>query len=319
MKYAEGEFLIDIQYDIAPWVDIKFTYADGQKSSFSAQDQNEDIEYTDNNKEDFRKLIERKTLPSESPETVYFNYIVPLIMGYPHPDEEGKVFDGILGSSITVSDIKWDVLLQEIQNGNSLTTKINNSELQAQLEKVKKIKGKSPPEMEKIVTVFDKIKDTLTFYKDEVYNKIELFPEVQKKLDDLKKKTILDETGTILTKTLSASAEEDIRWFNIDILKQLFPDILSKSRYFLKRDTLKELAEKYKFTLSFPVYDTFLYRKLCGNFYGNVTIFFASQDDRNAFVDNGFSVREGYRGNNVNNGKGEMIKVIQENLFLLIS
>lgn len=64
-------------------------------------------------------------------------------------------------------------------------------------------------------------------------------------------------------------------------------------------DTIKKLVNNFKYILCFPVYDTYIDKRLYGNFYGNVIIFFGFENDRDEFLNN-------HREN------------IEENLFLLI-
>ncbi len=139
-------------------------------------------------------------------------------------------------SFITVDNISnWNSLLLIIKGDTKsfanklLTSKLNKTE---QLAKVKTIDiNQLTDELkEDIVAVFNAIKDNLTFYKDEVAGKdIKFSSEVQKELSDLKK--IFDESGGLKKEEygLSDSQKEDIKWFNIAILKNIFPQCLSKS------------------------------------------------------------------------------------------
>ncbi len=148
------------------------------------------------------------------------------------------------GSSlITMGNISnWDALLFEIQGDTkSLTKRLLMSKLEetTQLEKFKTIDvDQLTDEMkEGIVAAFNAIKDNLKFYKDEVAGKsINLSPEVQKELNNLN--AILEESGKLKKEEcdLSDSQKEDIKWFNIAILKNLFPQILSKSHNSLRKD-----------------------------------------------------------------------------------
>jgi len=138
-------------------------------------------------------------------------------------------------SLITVGNIyNWDDLLFEIQGDTkNLTTKLLTSKLEEadQLEKIKTIDVDQLTDelKEYIVAAFNAIKDNLTFYKDEVVgNDIILSSEVQEELNNLKE--ILEESGELKKEeyNLSDSQKEDIKWFNIAILKKLFPQVLSK-------------------------------------------------------------------------------------------
>ena len=138
-----------------------------------------------------------------------------------------------VGSSlITEGDISnWDALLLEIQgDANKLTTKLLTSKLQGHNWSETSKTPLTVEEKEDIVAAFNAIKDNLTFYNNEVFGKgINLSPEVQKELNDLKE--ILEESGELKNEyDLSDSQKEDIKWFNITILKNLFPQILSKSQ-----------------------------------------------------------------------------------------
>ncbi|MGR3174573.1 MAG: hypothetical protein ACUZ8N_08255 [Candidatus Scalindua sp.] len=72
-----------------------------------------------------------------------------------------------------------------------------------------------------------------------------------------------------------------------------------EKEYLLKAETIRELVNKYKYILCFPVYDTFINKSLYGNFYGNITIPFEFKHDRDVFLK-------------------KHKRKIEENLFLLI-
>jgi hypothetical protein len=187
LLYAKGELLMEEGFEkkfrIYPWINMTFVYKSGVRiRSLSSQEKQsdgkqKDIEYTETSKEEEIDKIEDMESPASSKD-VYFNYIIPLIAGYPHPDEtkreKGLIFDG------------------------------------------SKSKDK---------------KENETFLIDD--------------------------------------------------------------------STIKNLINKFKYILSFPVYDTFIDKTLYGNFFGNITILFAFKDDRDEFLE-------------------EHQRKIEENLFLLI-
>ncbi len=153
-------------------------------------------------------------------------------------------------SLITLANINWAALLLEIKRDTkNLATKLLTSELD--LNQLDNIKGLEVNQLtdkmkENIVGALNEIKDNLTFYKDEVAGKgIKLLPEATKELNNLKE--ILDESGKLKIKEsiLSDSQKEDIKWFNIAILKKFFPQILSKSQFnWVKTCILKLVKNK---------------------------------------------------------------------------
>ena len=182
LLYTKGELLTEESfndnYRIYPWIDMTFVYESEVKiRSLSSQ---KEIEYTEATKEEsINKLKKNKITNESSKYKTYFNYIVPIIMGYDHPDpdKEELLYDGCYA----------------VENAGEST--------------------------------------------------------VQK--------------------------------------------------FLLEDKTIKDLVRKFKYILCFPVYDTFIDKKLYGNFYGNIIIFFAFEDDRDEFLK-------------------EHQRKIEENLFLLI-
>ena len=157
-------------------------------------------------------------------------------------------------SSITVDNIdNWRALLVIIQGDTeNFTTKLLTSKLKKanQLEKFKRIEvNQLTDEMKKnILEAFNTIKDSLTFYKDEVADKgIKLSPALQKKLNNLKE--ILEESGKLKKKEsdLSDTQIKDIKWFNISILEELFPQILSIQKIMEFYDVLNLSIDETKY------------------------------------------------------------------------
>ncbi len=124
-------------------------------------------------------------------------------------------------SSITVDDISdWDSLLLEIEGE---TKDLSKKRLTSKLKITCQLGDQITNEMKKcIVSAFNTFKDNITFYKDEIAgNGINLSPDLRKCLNDL------EESGEFKKKEsdLSDTQKEDIKWFNIDILKNFFPQI----------------------------------------------------------------------------------------------
>jgi hypothetical protein len=113
LLYTKGELLTDFKnFNIYPWINMTFVYEhDVRIRSLSSQEKQsdgkqKDIEYTEATfKSEISKIQENNkgnvaNAPpkDEDINKVYFNYIAPLISGYPHPDEikrkEGLLFDG---------------------------------------------------------------------------------------------------------------------------------------------------------------------------------------------------------------------------------
>ncbi|MBT6561949.1 MAG: hypothetical protein HON76_05420 [Candidatus Scalindua sp.] len=189
LLYTKGELLTEERfkdnYRIYPWIDMTFVYESEVKiRSLSSQEQlsggsQKDIEYTEATfKEEIDKLKKFKITNVSSKYITYFNYIVPLIMGYDHPDPDKK-------------GLRYD--------GSYVT--------------------------------------------QEGGKKVSMF--------------LLDDKA------------------------------------------IKNLVKKFKYILCFPVYDTFIDKKLYGNLYGNIIMFFAFEEDRDEFLE-------------------ENQRKIEENLFLLI-
>lgn len=80
---------------------------------------------------------------------------------------------------------------------------------------------------------------------------------------------------------------------------ELFDGKNGENEFLIEVKIIKKLVNKYKYILCFPVYDTYIDKRLYGNFYGNVAIPFAFKEDRDEFLK-------------------ENQKKIEENLFLLI-
>ncbi len=156
-------------------------------------------------------------------------------------------------SLITVDNISdWDALLDKIQRDTeNLTTQLLISKLKAkQLESIKSIddvKQLNKAMKEDIVTAFNAIKNNLTFYKDEIVDKgIKLSSDVQKELNNLKE--VLEESGELKKEEykLSDLQIENIKWFNMAILKQLFPQVLSKSHhYYIESDPEEKSSQRF--------------------------------------------------------------------------
>ncbi|MCP4374366.1 MAG: TIR domain-containing protein [Deltaproteobacteria bacterium] len=134
----------------------------------------------------------------------------------------------------------WETLLLEIQRDKKESTKkLLTSKLKEanQLEKIKTIDANQLTyEMkEQIIAAFNAMKDNLTFYKDEVVGKdIKIPDELGIELHHLS--DILDISGELRNKEcgLTDSQTEKIKWLNIKIIKNLFPQILLKSpNYFI--------------------------------------------------------------------------------------
>lgn len=176
LLFAKGELLTDTDvfknFNLYPWIKMAFVYESGDKvRSLSAQEQKQDIKYTEATfKNEIEEIKESSCEKSTSNYKEYFHYLVPLIMGYEHPDDPKRVFDGV--------------------------------------------------------------------------------------------------------------RNED-------------------KKYLLDDKDIMELVTNFKYILCFPVYDTFIDKRLYGNFCGNITIPFAFKDDRDEFLK-------------------EHQKKIEENLFLLI-
>ena len=105
--YAKGELLTDTdkygKYYIYPWINMTFVYKSGKNvNSLSAQENllsnkesKNDIEYTtetDKN-EKIKEMQDIETI-ALSQDKVYFNYLVPLVMGYPDPIVDKDIFNG---------------------------------------------------------------------------------------------------------------------------------------------------------------------------------------------------------------------------------
>ncbi len=142
-------------------------------------------------------------------------------------------------SLITMDNISnWDALILDIQGDtNNLAKKLLMSKLEEtnQLDKIKTIEvNQLTEEMQNdIVDAFNDIKNNLTFYKDEVVgNGINLSSEVKEELNKLDK--LLEESGVLKKEEcdLSDLEKEDIKWFNITILTNLFPKFFSKKPNF---------------------------------------------------------------------------------------
>jgi hypothetical protein len=103
LLYTKGELLTKYNnFDIYPWINMTFIYEfEKEIMSLSSQEQQldgkvQDVEFT---KKTFNNEIEKikssKPYNFSSRKKVYFNYIVPLIMGYFHPDlKKEELFDG---------------------------------------------------------------------------------------------------------------------------------------------------------------------------------------------------------------------------------
>ena len=163
-------------------------------------------------------------------------------------------------SLITVGDISgWEAVLSVIKGDtNNFWTEILKFKLGSkqfnEIDKIKKSDQLTEEMKAAIVGGLNAIKDDPKFYIDNIQN-IELSEgsEASKELNALKKKGIFVEENGILSvkQGLSYAEKEDIKWFNIAILKQHYPRILSESH---KKDpngepTMIEVrTEKYAYT-----------------------------------------------------------------------
>ncbi len=111
LLYAKGELLVDLEksFHIHPWINMTFNYESDEKIRvLSAQEPQsngteKDKEYTtevtfENKKQEIAKLtINEKSAKSEDElgKKIYFHYMLPLIVGYRHPDPDIEgIFDG---------------------------------------------------------------------------------------------------------------------------------------------------------------------------------------------------------------------------------
>lgn len=106
LRYATAEVISDLKntYDIYPWLDIKFFYENGEKiTSISCQEyggNGTDIEYKFLQKIKIRKNLKPFKFEHTHAEKLYLYYILPIIAGYPHPDNSEKRYDGMYDKTI---------------------------------------------------------------------------------------------------------------------------------------------------------------------------------------------------------------------------
>lgn len=133
--------------------------------------------------------------------------------------------------SIEASDISdWDDLLLEIQK-NTFKEQLLTSNLIETLKTEDAINLTDAMKNE-ITANFNTIKDNLTFYEDKVANENVIYPlEIQKELYINQLEDVFEFAESwklkINEQELSDPQKEDIKKFNITILKKLFPQILS--------------------------------------------------------------------------------------------
>jgi hypothetical protein len=102
LYYAQGELQPGLKnFDIYPWIDMGFVYKSGEEiRCLSAQEKmpnnlREDRKYTTRATFDKKiKEIQEIKTTALSEDKVYFNYLVPLIMGYPDPNNDNNDFKG---------------------------------------------------------------------------------------------------------------------------------------------------------------------------------------------------------------------------------
>ncbi len=134
-------------------------------------------------------------------------------------------------SLITVSDINWNSLYQTIKDNPAnlenrlLTSRLNNN----QLEEFESIKDNQLTGDLKnaFIVIFNKVKDDFSFCKDDVARQVTIDTKESKLINEYNKwKGIIDDTKQL--NKLEYLRQEQIKWFNIAILKTLFPQILTK-------------------------------------------------------------------------------------------
>lgn len=104
LLYAKGELLTEgmNNFHIYPWIDMVFIFESGTRlRSISAQepqgknDTGNDLEYyTEAQYKDKIATIRGRKPAKASQDKIYFEYIFPLIMGYPDPNGSAEPFNG---------------------------------------------------------------------------------------------------------------------------------------------------------------------------------------------------------------------------------
>ena len=161
--------------------------------------------------------------------------LIKLLETFKHHDiiDKKRLKEKLLNSSvITIEDIfSWEDLLQKIKgkkDGSAiklLMSKLKKN-LLAKLNKTDNANSLSYEIKRVVVDGFNDLKNNLEFFKDEMASGvIKGSPELQKQL--IKYKEIIKESGDL--SNLTYYQTEEIKWFNIVILKRLFPEILPES------------------------------------------------------------------------------------------
>jgi hypothetical protein len=162
--------------------------------------------------------------------------ITELPIGLKFPEHLKSKIDYKYGSStITMGDIfdfHWGILLRGIQRNPENT---NIKLLTSKLKEINHLKNYKTINVNQItddikrdiIASFNDFKDDLKFYERHRKD-IKLSARTQMELNNLEQ--ILGKSGELKIKEndLSESQKEDIKWFNIAILKDLFSPILSK-------------------------------------------------------------------------------------------
>ena len=96
-----------------------------------------------------------------------------------------------------------------------------------------------------------------------------------------------------------------------DLFDGLWYNDKNERQFLLSADKTKELISKFKFILCIPVYDAFVNKRLYGNFFGNITFAFKTEQEMKDFKYECMEKR-------VIGAEIKMIDIIKENLFLYV-